>query len=58
MTSEINGVDVLNSSTSQPSTSIENNQSDMGKAAPTDPQVKATGTGLDRIRVDLGHFTF
>jgi hypothetical protein len=44
MTSEINGVDVLNSSTSQPSTSIENNQSDMGKAAPTDPQVKATGT--------------
>jgi transposase len=45
MISKINGVNELNSSTSQqPSASIENNQSDMSKAAPADPQVKATST--------------
>jgi len=44
MISEINGINELNSSTSKPSDSIENNQTDISKAAPADPQVKATRT--------------
>lgn len=44
MVSEINGVNELNLSTPQLGTSIENNQIDISKAAPADPQVKATGT--------------
>lgn len=44
MVSETNGNNELNSSKLQPSNSIENNQSDMAKAAPADPQVKANGT--------------
>ena len=44
MISEINGVNESNSSTSKPSASIENNQTEISKAAPADPQVKATRT--------------
>ena len=44
MISEINGVNESNSSTSKPSASIENNQTEISKAAPADPQVKAIRT--------------
>ena len=44
MVSEINGINELNLSTPQLGASIGNNQIDISKAVPADPQVKAPGT--------------
>lgn len=44
MVSEINGINELNSITLKPDVGIDNEQIEIGKAAPSDPQVKATKT--------------
>lgn len=44
MVSEINGINELNPSTLKPAVDINNDQIELGRAAPSDPQVKATKT--------------